>query len=748
MKLSPTQAVAYGARWVRSHVPGAKEAYPPRLLSLPITDNCNARCVMCDVWKTRSKDELTPEQLTAILGDRLFAEVEHVGISGGEPTLRADLPELVDVVLQALPRLASLSITSHGFHTNRWRHFLEHIVPRCQAKGVAFTLNLSVDGVDDVHDRVRGIPGAFDRVQATHRVAEELGARVLWQCTVSTTNVYSVGDVLRRSRQAHTEIQFRQATEIARLHNEQSIQAVALDASEKSFFADFLHSRAVLDATPSPARRLFYADLAKRLTSGARRGAPCSFQAEGVVLDAHGELFQCSISTKSLGNAREVSAWDLYFSPHATDVRSSLLANVCPSCVHDQSGTWAPHALVAEAVGHTEPGKKVLLGMRAATLATKAPVVLRARRALAHVPSTIARDGTALIIGAYGGEHVGDAAILGGVILRLVADHGIHRAIVASSRADRTEHWVKGLRLPVPVEVVRSEQVRDYLASATALVWAGGPVMDLPELLAEHLATVVTANQLGIPFILEGIGIGPFRLAPSRELAKLLVKLSTAIRVRSNQALETATGWGVPPALGKDPAFDYLATRTKLDAISMKEQASLDRVFAKPTAARVVAINLRPFWHKYSSASREDVAVTEELFLARFGQGLRAFAQTAPITYVFFPMNPDQYGFSDLTSAYALREHLAGVDFRIWEAEPGIDAVLALLRRVNAALTMRYHASIFALSQNVPTVGIDYQLGATGKVGALFAESGKSSALRAADVAPDDVVARLRELVP
>jgi MoaA/NifB/PqqE/SkfB family radical SAM enzyme/polysaccharide pyruvyl transferase WcaK-like protein len=743
-----SRAPQHGARWLRARL-RAGAAAPPRLLSLPITDNCNARCVMCDVWKTRATDELDVEALRAILGDRLFSEVTHVGISGGEPSLRSDLPELVAAAVATLPRLASLSITTHGFHYSRWRRFLPELVRICEERGVELALNLSVDGVGEIHDRVRGIAGAFGRVQETHRIARELGVRVVWQCTVSAPNVYSVGDLLRRSRQQRVEIQFRHATEIARLDNEASIREVALDAAQRSFFADFLRSRAVQDATPSPARRLFYADLAERLVTAKDRRAPCYFQSEGVVLDAQGHLYQCSIATECLGNARTASAWDLYFSPRASEIRRRLLERKCPSCMHDQSGAWSPQALAAEAVAVTGAGRKLEVAARAAALVARAaPLVGRATLARTRRPAAVARDGAAIVIGAYGGEHVGDAAILGGVIQRLIADHGTCRVHVASTRPDRTRGWVAGLRVPVPVDVFPYEihEIRARLPEAAALVFGGGPLMDLPELLALHLSAALSANEHGVPLVFEGIGIGPFRLAPSRELARLLLQLGTSWRVRSRQAADVARGYGLSPDVNVDPAFDYLRTRSTLDAITPAERKSLDRLFAPSVKTRVIAINLRPFWHKYSELGRGAVARAESAFHERFGAGLRRYAETNAVTYVFFPMNPDQYGFSDLTSAYMLRDHLAGVDYRIWEAEPGVDAVLALLRRVDGAVTMRYHASIFSLSQERPTLGIDYQLGGSGKVGNLFAERGNARALRALDFSVDELVDRLGKL--
>jgi polysaccharide pyruvyl transferase WcaK-like protein len=84
-------------------------------------------------------------------------------------------------------------------------------------------------------------------------------------------------------------------------------------------------------------------------------------------------------------------------------------------------------------------------------------------------------------------------------------------------------------------------------------------------------------------------------------------------------------------------------------------------------------------------------------------------------------MKSDQFGFSDLDVAYSIRERLSSqCDFRIWEYEPTINGVITLLRKVDVAICMRFHAAIFALSQDVKTIGLDYSLSGKGKVDALF----------------------------
>ena len=68
--------------------------------------------------------------------------------------------------------------------------------------------------------------------------------------------------------------------------------------------------------------------------------------------------------------------------------------------------------------------------------------------------------------------------------------------------------------LDTPVEVTVEEYSQDNAARllqyVDAVVFAGGPLMDLPKQLVKHLYTVSLARRSGKPFMIEGIGAGPF----------------------------------------------------------------------------------------------------------------------------------------------------------------------------------------------------------------------------------------------
>src|ERR1700726_2934877 len=90
---------------------------PLRSLRVSVTDRCNLRCNYCMpeenyVWLPR-QELLTFEEITRLVEVFTSLGVEDVRLTGGEPLLRRDLPELVRM-LAANPRIRDLAMTTNG----------------------------------------------------------------------------------------------------------------------------------------------------------------------------------------------------------------------------------------------------------------------------------------------------------------------------------------------------------------------------------------------------------------------------------------------------------------------------------------------------------------------------------------------------------------------------------------------------------------------------------------------------------
>jgi polysaccharide pyruvyl transferase WcaK-like protein len=349
-----------------------------------------------------------------------------------------------------------------------------------------------------------------------------------------------------------------------------------------------------------------------------------------------------------------------------------------------------------------------------------------------------------MAIGAYGGEHIGDIAILGGVLLRISKRYGATHAVLMSQRARHTRHLVPMLdsAVSVTVESYEAQRIRAHLPQVDALVYAGGPLMDIPKQLVKHLYAVSIARRMGKPFIVEGIGAGPFKRLLSAWSARRTVRMARSITLRTRADNETRLVRHLDREVGHDPAFDYLATRPAvLTRLRDSDRNWLDVLLENAADTLTVGVNLRPirpFFTEGVPAPRRlaHTRAVEQRFERQLAEGLREFSRTSnkPPRFIFFPMNAIQAGMSDLRSAYRLFRLLGGeIDFRVWEGDASLDGVISLLRRLDIVISMRFHATIFALSQGCRVIGVDYRIGERDKVAALLEDFGQADNCRRID---------------
>src|SRR4029079_3700282 len=91
-------------------------------LRVSVTDRCNFRCTYCMpaeglAWLPKS-EILTFEESTRLLGIFVGLGVRSIKVTGGEPTVRADLPTLVRMFREVGPEL-DISITTNGVLLDR-----------------------------------------------------------------------------------------------------------------------------------------------------------------------------------------------------------------------------------------------------------------------------------------------------------------------------------------------------------------------------------------------------------------------------------------------------------------------------------------------------------------------------------------------------------------------------------------------------------------------------------------------------
>lgn len=172
----------FGVR--RPYVPGA-----PFQVVWNITRACNLKCQHCyENAGTRAKDELTTQE--AIRGIDILADagVLILAFSGGEPTLR---PDIIQLVKHSADRGMFPAVATNALTFARRKNVQEF-----KEAGLKFA-QISLDGArSETHDAFRGVPGAFDKtVQGIKNCVAE-GLFVELAATATQYNIDEIPDLI------------------------------------------------------------------------------------------------------------------------------------------------------------------------------------------------------------------------------------------------------------------------------------------------------------------------------------------------------------------------------------------------------------------------------------------------------------------------------------------------------------------------------------------------------------------------
>jgi MoaA/NifB/PqqE/SkfB family radical SAM enzyme len=148
-------------------------------LTFSVTAACQSKCKTCQIGALycqdpeRAKKDLTLEEIEKIF--KSMKPVYFFNLSGGEPFLRKDLPEIVELACKYLkPRVIHTptnAIMSDKIYADTVK--ILEIVKKYDPK-VPFTVKPSIDGVGDLHDEIRGVKGNFEKLIKTINLLKPL----------------------------------------------------------------------------------------------------------------------------------------------------------------------------------------------------------------------------------------------------------------------------------------------------------------------------------------------------------------------------------------------------------------------------------------------------------------------------------------------------------------------------------------------------------------------------------------------
>lgn len=147
-----------------------KRAKLPSYIILFVTSKCNSKCRHCFYWKDLNthKNELTLEDIRKLSSN--LGEISNLALSGGEPTLRDDLPDICELFC-INNKVSNIHLPTNGLASKIIKERISEILKKIDCN---LTVAISLDGLKGTHDSIRGVEGNFDSAIKTYRELAEL----------------------------------------------------------------------------------------------------------------------------------------------------------------------------------------------------------------------------------------------------------------------------------------------------------------------------------------------------------------------------------------------------------------------------------------------------------------------------------------------------------------------------------------------------------------------------------------------
>jgi MoaA/NifB/PqqE/SkfB family radical SAM enzyme len=251
----------------------------PVLVHFEVTMRCNARCGFCDYWKT-SSEEKAREVRSFADAARAFDPL-LVTWTGGEPLLRADLEDLVAGVDRAI-RTKYTTLITHGAMLTPER------ARALWAAGVT-QFSISLDYLDERHDRARGIPGLAARILVNAEAIRAAGMTVRFNTVIKDDNLDEVMPIVRAAERMRVGVNLSVYTDFKNgnaAHCIRRDQHARVEALVAELLAFKRRRRGIISNSDH-----YLAHIPRYLRGEMRE--PCQSGQDTVHIDPHGGIRRC-----------------------------------------------------------------------------------------------------------------------------------------------------------------------------------------------------------------------------------------------------------------------------------------------------------------------------------------------------------------------------------------------------------------------------------------------------------------------
>ncbi|MBF0504815.1 MAG: radical SAM protein [Candidatus Omnitrophica bacterium] len=297
-----------------------------KYMNIALTNRCNLKCVMCDIWKEKSKSDLFIGIINKALEAKCLHEKLDITLTGGEPFLHKELWLLTDALLSKNPRWFK-GISTNGTRTKDVAHYLDDFSNRLPSD---FTLHISMDGIN-CHDHQRG--RSRDKILNTIHAVREAhpSVKIKIKFTITHVNCTDIIPTFRFCQKNGLDFRAKLAEYAGNYTNRINQRSFTFDdAVKKSIIRDLLklgkEKYRLRDQNAA-----FVAEMVRFLKGNVRQGI-CDVPSQRVFLMSNADVFTC-IHFPRIGNLHNNSLDRIWASAIAEKHRNIIKQDGCGGCI-------------------------------------------------------------------------------------------------------------------------------------------------------------------------------------------------------------------------------------------------------------------------------------------------------------------------------------------------------------------------------------------------------------------------------
>lgn len=310
----------------------------PSFLHINVTSKCNAKCSICNIWQSSSQNDISINDFESIFSSPLLSDLTALIVTGGEPFLRNDLPNIFEIVAKRQKRIQDVQINTNGLLTNIIISQTNKILNVFDNK-MKLRIGISFDGIGEKHDEIRNIKGIHSAALNTAKSLQELNdERLLIQShiVIGPYNIHHLEEMYLFYSNIFKKINWSPVIVSNNyFNNREKSDELSFNSEDKIKLKEFL-KRIIKEELVSPSN-YYYSRLMELLETG-RRTWPCTGGYRYMEIDSEGNVKPCQLVPQNMnfGNIRQKPLEEIWLSKESNEKRKRLKKlPMCKNCTSD-----------------------------------------------------------------------------------------------------------------------------------------------------------------------------------------------------------------------------------------------------------------------------------------------------------------------------------------------------------------------------------------------------------------------------